>query len=173
MNNLLEAYKIHGSLMFISFICLMPLAIALARNRVQITTWFPWHIGIMFTSFLLVVSSLFVIYSVAGNHVTTFPSVTGLHHKFGLSIILLLFLQISYGIFIHGLRKVYANTALNAKQVKIARMLGFGHRFVGTILLLAGFYNVLLGLIQYGADTEIIYIAGGIEAAILVVLVRM
>lgn len=142
--------QVHGSLMSIAFLILLPIGILLALfGKSMGRKWFVMHWifnGILAGSCIFV-SFIIVIYAHVKYNLTTHFSFN-FHSIFGLIIVLLVYIQISAGIIVH----FYDRTKI------LERLILIFHKIFGRLIFIFGIINIYYGLMFYKDifDTSII-----------------
>lgn len=107
--------------MVVGWMLLAPLGILIARYGRTLFKWFPAHRGIQLLSFLFIFIGFFL--AIGGVSMATGEHFIYTHHKVGLALFILLFVQVGLG---------FASHAYRGKTGK--RIIGFAHIPLGLLL---------------------------------------
>ena len=135
--------KIHGGMMFVSWFILPIIGIYVARYLRKLN-WFPIHLSLMILTLLFTVASfILIVLHRPYPHFSSFDKINNAHTKIGLTVFILLIVQVILGSIAHVFR-VNPLTLTN----KI-------HKILGKLLVMLAIINVIIGLYVYSSFDSI------------------
>jgi cytochrome b561 len=137
--------RIHGIMMVIAWVGSAVISVYISRYFRRLH-WFPAHLFFTITTLLLTIASfILIVLHRPYPHFSYFDSLNNAHVKIGLTVVIVLILQVILGSVAHTLYKPRNYSPWFNKI----------HRVLGKILTVLAMINVIIGMYNYSSFGEI------------------